>query len=153
VIQYASTAKVSVSAARKIQEEIGAIHRAWWRGAIGVDAEETDRPAVLSGATPVFHKTGVPDEDDLFMAFADASFILAHLDRWAKRFKIKWHIRMNDEDWGSIDATGLSRPLLDQMEKWARRVGAVEIEKGTWVTPGERLEEMLQKYKDRLTIT
>lgn len=149
MIHYASTHKVKASTCRKIQEEVGAIRREWWRGALGFDVDEADRPVVLSGSTPLFHKTGVPDEDDLFMAFGDASFILSRLEAWSKRFKIKWHVRMNDADWGSIDATGFSRPLLDQMVKWAHRVGATEVERGTWVLSGERMDELLRKYKAR----
>ena len=147
MIEYASTGRVGVSAALKIQEEVAAIRRPWWRGALGFDADPSDGPVFLSGQTPLFHAGGIPDEDDLFMAFADASFIVAQLAAWAKRFKIKWHLRMNGEDWGAIDATGLTRPLLKQMAKWARRVGAVETERGVWGVSDERLEGLARKHK------
>jgi hypothetical protein len=149
MIEYASTGKVGVSAAGKIQEEAGAIRRPWWRGALGFDADRSDGPVILSGRTPLFHAGGIPDEDDLVMAFADASFIVAQLAAWAKRFRIKWRLRMNGEDWGAIDATGLTRPLLNQMVKWARRAGAVECEKGVWAVPGERLEELSRRHQGR----
>lgn len=147
MIRYESTGKVGVSAARKIQGEVGAIRRTWWQGALGFDVGEIEQPLVLSGSTKLFHGPGIPDEDDVFMAWTDASFILEHLRRWSKQFKIKWHLRMNEDDWGSIDPSGLSRPLLNQMVKWSRRIGAVEIEKGTWVAPGERLDELMRKYR------
>jgi hypothetical protein len=83
------------------------------------------------------------------MAFADASFIVARLAAWAKRFGIKWHLRMNGDEWGAIDATGLTRPLLNQMVKWARRVGAVELGRGAWEVSGERLEQLVRKYQRR----
>ena len=149
MIRYESTGRVGVSAVRKIQEEIGAIGRVWWQGALGFDVGEIDRPMVLSGSTKLFHGPGIPDADDVFMAWTDALFILERLSDWSKRFKIKWRIGMNDDDWGSIDPSGFSGPLLGQMKKWARRVGAREIEKGTWVVPGERLDELTKKYKGR----
>src|SRR5207247_8225709 len=102
-----------------------------------------------SGSTPLFHKSGIPDEDDLFMAFADASVIVQALSRWAKRFKVKWHVRMNDEDWGSIDPTGRSRPLLDQMNKWARRARVPAQEKRTWPIDEDRRAELLLRHAGR----
>ena len=149
MIRYSSTGNVGQSAARKIQEEIGTIKREWWQGAIGFDVESFGQPQVLSGQTPLFHQTGIPDEDDLFMAFADAAFILDRLASWSKRFKIKWHLRMNDEDWGSIDPTGLSRALLDQMEKWSRRARVVSEGRGRWTVPEDRRADLLRRHSGR----
>lgn len=149
MLQYASTHKVGASAARKIQAEVPEIRRSWWRGAIGFDVDEIDQPVLLSGSTPLFHPRGIPDEDDLFMAFADAAFILERLAAWSKRFGIKWHLRMNDDDWGSIDATGLSRPLLGQMEKWARRARVLSGGRGKWTIPEERRAELFRRHPAR----
>ena len=147
MIRYESTGKVGVSAARKIQEEIGAIARTWWQGALGFDVGEIVHPVLLSGSTRLFHGPGIPYEDDVFLAFADAAFILDHLRRWSKEFKIKWHVRMNDDDWGSIDPSGFSGPLLGQMAKWARRAGAFEIKKGTGSVSSERHADLMRIYK------
>ena len=111
--------------------------------------EESGQPQVLSGSTALFHKSDIPDEVDLFMAFADASFIAQILARWAKRFKVKWHVRMNDEDWGSIDPTGLSRPLRDQMEKWSRRARVLSEGKGKWPIDEARRAELLRRHAGR----
>jgi hypothetical protein len=150
MLRYASTGKVGSSAARKIQEEIGQIRRPWWRGAIGFDVDETGQPVDLSGATALFHKKqGIPDEDDLFMAFVDAAFILDRLADWSNRFKIKWNIGMNEDDWGAIDPTGLSRRLLKQVEKWARRARVPSGKSGRWGISAERHEELFRKHKGR----
>ena len=90
MLRYESAAKVGVSAVQSIIEEIGAIRRTWWRGALGLDPSEEGRPALLSGKTVLFHAHGIPDEDDVFMAFADAAFIVGRLSDWAKRYKIKY---------------------------------------------------------------
>jgi len=149
MLEYASTRKVSASAARKIQEEIGAIRRTWWRGAIGLEAEERDTPSILSGSTPLFHAQGIPDEDDLFLAFSDAAFIAERLADWSKRFTIKWHLAMNGDDWGAIDASGFSPQLLGQMDKWARRAKVAPAGKGSWAIPEERRASLLRKYETR----
>src|SRR5436190_23573060 len=117
MLQYESTAKVRASSARTILEDIAGIERDWWRGALGIDASNEDRPAILSGRTALFHKGGIPDADDLFMAFTDAEFILRQLIAWSKKHTIKWHVRMNDEDWGAVDPSGLTKPLIEQMGK------------------------------------
>lgn len=147
MIRYSSTGKVRASAAEKIQAEVGSIRRRWWQGALGFDPGEIDGPVVLSGAVPLFRAGGIPDEDELFMAFADAAFILERLEGWSKRFRIKWHIHMNGDDWGAVDPTGLSRPLLDQMEKWARRAGAASLGKGRWAVSAERHAALDRKHK------
>lgn len=149
MLEYASTRKVSASAARKIQEDIGAIRRTWWRGAIGLEAEGAEAPALLSGSTPLFHGPGIPDEDDLFLAFADAAFIVERLADWSKRFTIKWRLTMNGDDWGAIDASGFSPMLLGQMEKWARRARVAAAGKGSWAVPEERRASLLRKYERR----
>ena len=149
MLEYASTRKVSASAARKIQVDIGAIRRIWWRGAIGLEGGGSDAPSILSGSTPLFHAQGIPDEDDLFLAFSDAAFIVGRLADWSKRFTIKWHLAMNGDDWGAIDASGLSPQLLGQMEKWARRAGVAPAGKGSWAIPEERRAALLRKYETR----
>jgi len=146
VIRYESAGRVSASAVRAIQEEAAAVERRWWRGALGLDAEGEGRPAVLRGRTPLFHAQGVPDEDDLFLAFADALFILHRLADWAKRFGVKWRVWMNDEDWGAVDPGGPTRPLVEQMDKWAGRAGAARVGKRDWEVSESRRGELLDRY-------
>jgi len=147
MLRYESAGRIGVSGIRKILTETGSIDRRWWRGVLGFDAEGLDRPAVLSGATPLFHAQGIPDEIDLFMAFSDAAFIVGRLSDWSKRFTIKWHLTMNGDDWGAIDASGLSPSLRGQMKKWARRAGVASGGKGAWRVPEERRAAWLLQYK------
>jgi hypothetical protein len=149
VLRYESVAQVKPSAIHVIQLEIGAIERQWWRGTLGVDASEEERPAILSGKTALFHGSDIPDADDVFMAFADAAFILEMLADWAKRFKIKWRIRMREDDWGAVDPIGMTRPLLDQMRKWSGRAGVYQSGKLGWSVPEERRIELLARYAGR----
>ena len=148
MLRYESAGRIGVSGIRKILAEIGTIDRRWWRGVLGFDAERRDRPVVLSGATPLFHPQDIPDEVDLFMAFSDAAFIVGRLSDWSKRFTIKWRLRMNGDDWGAIDASGLSPVLLGQMEKWARRAGVYSRRKGEWSIPEERRADLLRRYRE-----
>ena len=149
MIRYESAGRVGVSAVRAILEEVGALERRWWRGGMGFDVEGTERPQVLRGRTPLFRPGGVPDEDDLFMAFGDALFIVQHLADWAGRFKVKWRIWMNDEDWGAVDPGGLTRPLVEQMDKWAGRVGAARSGTRDWRVSDDRRAALWERYGAR----
>lgn len=147
MLQYESAAKVGVSTVRSILEETGTIDRRWWRGGLGLDPSEEGRPAILRGKTALFHPPGsIPDEDDLFMAFADAAFIVERLAAWSKKHKIKWKLRMHDEDWGAIDPTGLTKPLREQMGKWSGRAKVFENGPASWYVPEDRRQALLAKY-------
>ncbi len=149
MLEYQSTGRVPLKAVRVIQEEASSLVRDWWRGRLGLDPSEEGRPATLSGRTPLFHQHGIPDEDDLFMAFADTAFILERLSDWSRRFKIKWRLKMNGEDWGAVDPSGFTRQLLDPMEKWARRVRVFASGRDTWFIPQDRRGELLVKHARR----
>jgi hypothetical protein len=149
LLTYESTGRVKSSAVRAIREEIQAIDRDWWKGALGLDAADDEHPTVLSGRTALFYKSAIPDSDDLFMAFADATFILARLAAWAKKHKIKWHLRMFDDDWGAVDPSGLTKPLLEQMGKWAHRLKIFPNGRDTWFVPDDRRMELLARHAGR----
>jgi hypothetical protein len=149
MLHYESTSRVGISAIRSIRKDLGQIEREWWHGALGFDATEEDRPAILSGRTALFHQGGIPDADDLFMAFADAAFLLGRLAGWAKKHKIKWHVRMRDEDWGAVDPSGMTKPLIAQMGKWAHRVKVFPSGRDAWFIPEDRRAELLRRYAGR----
>ena len=149
MLRYESTGKVGVAAVGSILEEIGSIRRTWWRGALGLDPSEEGRPSILSGKTPLFHAQGIPDTDDVFMAFTDAAFIVERLAAWARRYRIKWRLRMHDEDWGAVDPVGLTKPLREQMGKWSGRAGVLENGPASWFIPEGRREELLARYAGR----
>ena len=151
MLRYESTGRVKPSAVRAIREEIQSIERDWWKGTLGFDAADDDHPTVLTGRTGLFTKVGIPDQDDLFMAFADAAFILGKLADWSKKHKIKWHIQMHDDDWGAVDPSGMTRPLLDQMGKWAHRTKIFPNGRDTWFIPEDRRAELLARHAGRKT--
>ena len=145
MLRYETTGRVKAAAARTILEEAGTIDRAWWNGGLAFEGEQSEAPDELAGRTPLF-RAGVPMEDDLFMAFADMVVIVARLADWAKRFRLKWRLTMNGDDWGSVDSTGPTRPLLGQMKKWSKRAKIAPAGKGKWVIPEERRSEIASLY-------
>jgi hypothetical protein len=149
MLRFESTGKVGVGSTRKILAECAAIRRPWWRGPMGFETEEAEFPQVLAGRAPLFHPAGVSEEDDLLMALADAAFVLGRLGDWASRFGVKWDVQMHRERWGSIDPTGFSRDLLDQMNKWARRSGVLPQPRGGWVVPPSRQDEVRTRHPGR----
>jgi len=149
MLQYESTGRVSASSIRSIRKDVESLRRDWWRGVLGFDASEEEGPAVLSGRTPLFHRSGIPDDEDLFMAFADAAFILEKLAGWSKRHKIKWHLRMHEDDWGAIDPGGLTKPLIEQMGKWAHRLKIFPSGRDRWFVPEDRRGELLGRHAGR----
>jgi hypothetical protein len=149
VLEYESTGRVKASAVGAIRRDLAAIERDWWRGALGFDASDEDHPAILSGRTPLFHKAGIPDADDLFMAFSDVAFILGKLSAWSKKHKIKWHVKMSGDDWGAVDPSGLTKPLLEQMGKWAHRLKIFPNGRDTWFVPEERRADLLARHAGR----
>jgi hypothetical protein len=149
MLSYESASKVSASAVVAIFKEIELLDRVWWRGVLGFDASDEGRPALLFGRTSLFHTQGIPDEDDLFMAFADAVFILDQLSRWARKHRIKWRVRMHDEDWGAVDPGGLTKPLFGHMEKWARRVQVFSSGRDAWFVPEDRRAALLARHAGR----
>jgi hypothetical protein len=56
---------------------------------------------------------------------------------------------MNDDDWGAVDPSGMTRPLLDQMGKWARRIRVFPSGRDAWFIPEERRSELLARHADR----
>jgi len=149
MLSYESTSRLKPSAVRAIRKDIEGIERDWWKGALGIDAADDEHPSVLTGRTALFHQSGIPDTDDLFMAFADAAFILNRLAGWAKKHRIKWHVRMNDEDWGAVDPSGFTKPLADQMGKWAHRLKVFPSGRDTWFIPEDRRAELLARHAGR----
>ena len=149
MLEYETTGRVKSSAVRAIRADIAGIERDWWRGKLGIDASDEDHPAILTGRTPLFYKAGIPDADDLFMSFADVAFILGHLSAWSKKHKIKWHLRMNGEDWGAVDPSGLTKPLIDQMGKWAHRLKIFPSGRDTWFVPEDRRAGLLARHAGR----
>jgi hypothetical protein len=146
MLAYESASKVGVAAVKAILAEAAGVERAWWNGAIGFEIVEAPKaPDVLKGGTPLF-RPGVPLEDDLFMSFGDMAAIVELLAGWAERFGVKWRLRMDDEDWGTIDPTGPSQVLLDQLKKWSRRAKVPEAGKAKWMIPDTRRRDIASRH-------
>jgi hypothetical protein len=145
MLKYESASKVGLSSARSILAEAAAVDRAWWNGALGFENLEPAAPEVLKGGVSLF-RPGVGLEDDLFMAFSDMAVVVDLLSDWASRFGVKWHLFMDDEDWGTIDPTGPSQVLLDQLRKWSRRAKVPEAGKAKWLIPDTRRRDISGRH-------
>lgn len=144
MLRYETTGKVKAAAARTILAEAAAIDRAWWNGGLGFETDEAEEPVELSGKTALF-RAGVPMEDDLLMAFADMLLIVERLTDWAERFRLKWHLTMNGDDWGAVDSTGPTPPLKGQLKKWSKRAKVAPTGKA-WAVSEERRKEILSRH-------
>jgi hypothetical protein len=143
---YESAAKVGVAAAKAILEEAAGVDRVWWCGAVGFERTVAPKaPEILKGGTPLF-RPGVPLEDDLFMAFGDMTAIVDLLSGWAKAHGVKWHLFMDADDWGTIDPTGPSQVLLDQLKKWSKRAKVPEAGKAKWMIPDTRRRDISGRH-------
>jgi hypothetical protein len=152
MLSYESTSKIRPAVAKTLRAEIAAIQRDWWRAPLGITGAEDGFPGFLAGRTALFHAHVKPEQDDLFMAFSDAAFILERLAAWSKEHKIKWHLRMREDDWGAVDPSGLTRPLVDQMQKWSRRAGVFAAGKQSWAVDEARREALLARHAGRKAI-
>jgi hypothetical protein len=145
VLRYESASKVGLASARAILAEMAAVERAWWHRAPTFENAEPTGPEVLRGRASFF-RSGVPLEDDLFMAFGDMAALVDLLRGWASRFGVKWHLFNDDDDWGTIDPTGPSQVLLGQLAKWSRRAKVPEAGKAQWLIPDTRRRDIAAKH-------
>jgi hypothetical protein len=146
MLRYSTAARVGEGAARRILEAAAALRRDWWKDPLGLD-RTGDR--TLEGRSALFHSGGIPDADDLFMAFADAVFILERLGAWAREERLKWRFTMHDDDWGALDPSGPDPVLRRALDKWAGRVRAERLPKGRYAVSEERRAGLLARHADR----
>jgi hypothetical protein len=145
MLRFESASKVGVSAARTILAEAAGVERQWWHGALSFENAEPKAPEALKGGISLF-RPGVPLEDDLFMSFGDMVAVVDLLSAWAKAQGVKWHLFMDQDDWGTIDPTGPSQVLLEQMKKWSKRAKVPEAGKAKWMIPDTRRRDISIKH-------
>ena len=145
MLRFESASKVGVSAARRIQAEASGVDRPWWYKPLSFENADPKAPEFLKGGISLF-RPGVPLEDDLFMAFGDMAAVVDLLSGWAKDHGVKWHLFMDADDWGTIDPTGPSQVLLDQLKKWSKRAKVPEAGKGKWLIPDTRRRDISMKH-------
>ncbi len=146
MLRFESASKVGVSACRSILAEAAGVERAWWHKPLAFENAEPAAPEVLKGGISLF-RPGVPLEDDLFMAFGDMAAVVELLSAWSKAQGVKWHLFNDDQDWGTIDPTGPSQVLLDQLKKWSKRAKVPEAGKAKWLIPDTRRIDISARHK------
>ena len=145
MLRFESASKVGLSDARAILAEMEDVQRAWWNRAPSFENAEPAGPEFMKGGISLF-RPGVPLEDDLFMSFGDMAALVELLAGWSKARGVKWHLFMDEDDWGTIDATGPSQVLLDQLKKWAKRAKVPEAGKAKWLIPDTRRQEIAARH-------
>ena len=142
---FESASKVGVSAARAILAEAEGVDRDWWQRPLTFENGEPAAPEVLKGGISLF-RPGVPLEDDLFMSFGDMAAVVELLSGWSKAHGVKWHLFMDEDDWGTIDPTGPSHLLLEQLKKWSKRAKVPEAGKAKWLIPDTRRRDISSRH-------
>ena len=145
MLRFESASKVGVSAAKSILGEAAGVEREWWHKPLAFENADPKAPEVLKGSISVF-RPGAPLEDDLFMSFGDMAEVVDLLSAWAKAHGVKWHLFMDADDWGTIDATGPSEVLLGQLKKWSKRAKVPEAGKAKWMIPDTRRRDISSRH-------
>lgn len=146
MLRIESASKVGVSACRSILAEAKAVDRAWWNKPLSFENAEPAFPEALKGCISLF-RPGVPLEDDLFMGFGDMVAVVELLAGWAGTHGVKWHLFMDADDWGTIDPTGPSQVLLNQLKKWSKRAKVPEAGKAKWLIPDTRRLDISDRHR------
>jgi hypothetical protein len=114
-LSYITTAAVPAKARTAILEDAEGVNlgREWWCESINFFTDKK-RPKHLIGDTKLFFAGMYSDpdaedglmevdtDDDNFMAFRDAAFILQQLMRWSKAHGVDWTLEMAGGDLGKI---------------------------------------------------
>lgn len=145
MLHFESASKVGLSAQRAILREMADVERPWWHKPPSFENAEPAGPEFMKGGMALF-RPGVPLEDDLFMAFGDMTALVELLGGWSKAHGVKWHLFMEKDDWGTIDPTGPSQLLLDQLKKWSKRAKVPEAGRGKWMIPDTRRREISDRH-------
>ena len=78
--------------------------------------DDTDRPGVLSGSSNLFRGGGgVEWDDDSFLVWRDAQFIIGHLAHWASKFGVVWCFSYDRGELGRVDATGTDHEVSNAL--------------------------------------
>lgn len=129
-ISYTTTAAVSAKARNAILADAERVNkeREWWCESI-IFFTDKKRSKLLVGDTKLFFPGMYSDpdaedglmevdaDDDNFMAFRDAAFILQQLMRWSKLHRVDWTLEMAGGDLGKITKGKLEPAGLFESDK------------------------------------
>lgn len=110
-LTYQTTKPVSAAVKRAVLDDAARLNRerVWWgESFIFFEVPQKGKGKAkgltpLTGDTKLF-RSDADEEDDTFMAFRDAAFILQHLVRWSQEHGIDWTLEMVGAEVGAITA-------------------------------------------------
>jgi hypothetical protein len=108
-LTYATAQPVSHEArefVRRAADEINHARDWWGEGILFIDAPS--QPSCLVGDSKLFRVISDWD-DDTFLAWRDAQFIVANLTKWASSFGLTWNLSVEGEKIGTVNATGADK--------------------------------------------
>jgi hypothetical protein len=128
-LTYTSTKPVSAATRKAVEKEAARVNgeRSWWCEGL-IFFTDRKRPKYLTGDTKLFYAFGgysddeggfteVDADDDNFMGFRDAKFIVGLLCQWSKTFGVEWVLEMADAELGTIAKGVLTPPGLFECDK------------------------------------
>lgn len=152
-ITYSTLEPVTAPVRKAIEAEAKRLNleRDWWCENI-IFFKHRDKPKHLVGDTKLFI-VGIEDDfdneeeeqsedafdDDLFMAFYDARFILLTLAKWSQEFGVSWEVSMAGETVGSVVGGKIKPQGLFESDVSAKQLKADD----------KKAKAILAKYPDR----
>jgi hypothetical protein len=107
-LTYQTTKPVKAAIKNAILAEVARINpaREWWsESLIFFEVKRRAKgPTPLTGDTKLFRADEADDDDDEFMGYRDAAFIVQQLVRWSHEHGIDWVLEMVGADVGTITA-------------------------------------------------
>jgi hypothetical protein len=114
-VDYATTQPIAPDVRARVMQAADDINRRreWWTEGICF-LDNPERPGVLSGSSKLF-RGGVEWDDDSFLAWRDAQFIIGHLAHWASKFGLVWCFSYDGGELGRVDATGTDNEVSNAL--------------------------------------
>jgi hypothetical protein len=107
-IEYATTRPAAPDVTALVLQAADETNRGreWWTEGI-LFFDDPEQPGVLSGSSKLFRGGGVVEvDDDSFLAWRDAQFIISRLAHWGSNFGLVWRLSYDGGELGRVDAAG-----------------------------------------------
>jgi hypothetical protein len=147
-LTYETESAVSASARQEIiaaAKEL-VLSREWWCEPF-IFFEHPNEPERLIGDSKLFIPAEeVSFEDDSFMAWRDAQFIIGKLAEWARGYSLAWRLSMEGHEMGGVTSEGPDQRV-------AEFFGVLALESGYDISDPSKVERiaahLFQKHADR----
>jgi len=148
---YATTQPVTNEVREFLERAANEVKRGrdWWAEPIHF-FDDWDRPDCVVGNSKLF-RPGFDCDDDSFLAWRDAQFIIAALAKWASNFGLTWRLSFDayqaeNPEIGTIGARGAD----DRVSAFLSNLAALTCHPTSDQRTVETIAEgLLQKYSER----